>query len=217
MAEKENSKKKKKPTYKLSASLIGSYLYHMATHRDYSREGLLNSLKGIYVENKWTKRGNKFEREVSGGQHPYISDLLDPLEKQVWGKKYFLETKDFKLQISGKADAYDKKNKIIYDTKRVDRYFEGKYSEDNTIQHLFYFLLFPEAKKFVYLVAYGKGDKVDGYTEVVEHRPKTEKELLDKILKVVVDFISYLNYKGLWSTYTEYQKANTYRKYSNHA
>lgn len=205
------SKTDTRPTYKISSSLINAYLYHMGTHQEYSYNGLVESIKGIYHENKWSKRGHKFEREVSSGQHPQISDLLDPLKKQVWADQKFLETKSFRLMISGKADAYDEENGIIYDTKRIDRYFDGKYSEQNTIQHLLYFYLFPEAKKFVYLIAYGEGDTVEGYTTLTIERPK-EEELKKEIVETIVDFISYLKYKGLWKTYQKHQKAKKFHK-----
>jgi hypothetical protein len=178
----------------------------MATHNENSRVGFENTIKGIYTENKWTQRGAKFERQVSAGMHSKISDLLDPLDKQVWAEQKYLETKDYKIRISGKADAYDKKNQILYDTKRVDYYFPGKYSEDKTIQHLLYFYLFPEAKEFVYLVAYGKDDKVDGYEELRIKRPNNNV-LEKKVKEQIVEFINYLKYKGLWKYYIKHQKA----------
>jgi len=182
----------------------------MNTHSDKSRKNLENSIKGIYTDSPYFARGNKFEREVSGGSHKEFSDLLDPCEKQVWCQTY-LDTVKLSFRIAGKLDAYDRKNQIIYDTKRVDSYYIGKYSEDNTIQHLLYFYMNEDAREFVYLIAYGKGDKVDGYERLVIKRP-SDDDLKHKVLGTIVDFINYLKYKGLWADYLKAQKY-TKKKY----
>jgi len=195
----------KKQKYKLSASLINSYLYHMNTQSENSKADFVNRLKGIYTSNFYLKRGKKYEKEVSAGMHKKISEKINHLPKEVW-LNGVLKHPSFILKLSGKMDAWDPDNGIIYDTKRVDSYYEGKYDDDVTIQHILYFYLNKEAKQFIYLVAAGKNDTVDNYVEHVVKRP-SEKYINKTLLETIVLFINYLKYENLWEVYTTNQKA----------
>ena len=200
----------KKKTYKITASLLNSWLYHMGSQSKSSMKSLVDSLENKFKGNKWTRRGTIFEQEVVEGKHGKLSEIIKPLKKQVWCEK-ILETKDFKLRIAGKLDALDENKKVIYDIKRVDRYFEGKYDEDKTVQHLFYFYLNPEVKDFYYLIVEGEGNEIVKQHLVHKTRPE-EKELEAMVLEKIVDFINFLKVNDLWEVYKKNQEISKNKK-----
>ena len=188
----------------MSASLVNSWLYHKKVNRDDSYESIVNYLNGIFKDNKWTIRGKKFEKEVAEGKHGKLSKLVMPLKKQVWCQR-FIETDKFKLRIAGKIDALDEDKNIIYDIKRVDTFSEEKYSDESTVQHLFYFYTNPKVKDFYYLVTEGVDDEVGDLHIVYKKRPP-EDELEKAVLEKIVGLINFLKEEGLWKLYKKNQK-----------
>lgn len=81
---------------------------------------------------------------------------------------------------------------VIFDTKRVSRYEYGKYIDST--QHPMYFELFPEARRFDYLIYDGKY----AYTET--YRPCDCAPISETIYK----FLDFMDDTGLMSTYEKY-------------
>lgn len=189
-------------TYKITASLINSYLYYKngnKTEEDYN--SFLNTLKNIYTENKWTKRGTLFEKEVYKNKHGKLSQLIVPLDKQVWCEKV-ITFSGMQIRIAGKLDALDKKNKIIYDIKRVDKFNEKKYSDEATVQHLFYFFLNPDITDFYYLVVSGKYNNIDGQY-IVHKKRLDEPELQKSVFNIIGEFYNFLKDNDLFELYKD--------------
>lgn len=194
----------KKATYKLSTSIINSYLYYLNQKNDYTYISLVKTIIGAFETNKWLERGLAFEEEAFDGKQGKLSEIVKGLEYQVWANRV-VEVDGFNLRLSAKVDAIDRDKKRIFDIKRVDRYDKDKYSETSTSQHTFYFYLFPEIEEFYYLVAAGPGDIIEEYKIVQIKRPT--QELLEKRLGVYIrQFLGFLKDNNLLDLYTKAQK-----------
>lgn len=194
----------RKPTYKLSASLINSYLYYLEQPNDYTYISMVKTVIGAFETNKWLERGQAFEEEVFEGKHGRISDIVKDLKREVWGNR-IIETKDFNLRLSAKLDAIDYDNKRIFDIKRVDTYRKENYSINRTAQHTFYFFMFPEVEEFYYLVAEGPGDVITNQHVVKIKRPS--QEVLDERMRTYISsFLNFLKENNLLSLYQKAQK-----------
>ena len=188
-------------TFKITVSLINSYLYYKnnknKTEKDY--DNFVNVLKNVYTENKWTKRGTLFESEVYKNMHGKLSQLIIPLEKQVWCEA-FIDLDERHIRLAGKLDALDRKNRTIYDIKRVDVFDKRKYDENVTVQHLFYFYLNPEVDNFYYLVVSGKDKNITGQHVVHKERPNSQI-LGESVIGIIKEFYAFLKDMGLLETY----------------
>lgn len=195
----------KKVKYKMSPSLLNSWIYYLENPSKATLESFEERLNNIYKQTPWMDRGLKFEEEVFEGKHGTLSTLVSPLQKQRWANKV-INFEDFDVLISGKLDVYDKVKKRIYDIKRVNDFSANKY--DTSTQHILYFYLMPEAKEFYYLLGVGPDMDNDPSKLTYPIIRKTRPDNLDDIvLKYVNDFIAFLNEQGLWEIYTKNQKA----------
>ena len=109
-----------------------------------------------------------------------------------------MSEEDFDLKLVGFIDFATKDRKIIYDTKRVNKWSDEKY--DSSVQHDFLLIAIPESERFFYLVGSGLKWKSDEYFEVEYGRP-TPKELEKRCLDVINDFINYLKNNDLMDIY----------------
>lgn len=191
---------KNKKTYSLSASLFNNIEFYNKFPEVKNYDSIINNISGIFITNEAIERGFKYEEEVFAGKHGKISQLVMPLEKQIWGSKV-IDCGDFYIRIAGKVDAIDRDKKRIYDIKRTSNYNPLNYI--NSIQHMYYLYIFPEITDFFYLVAYGK-DEIDGQEIVHIKRPPEEE--LNKIIKdSVIKFVNFLKDEKLWDLYTKYK------------
>jgi hypothetical protein len=112
----------KREKYKVSASLINSYLNMRVKKYDNSAEQFLNTLKRIPLEDSYAlKRGNAFEEAVTKYRSEPFFDTVKKCDKQVQVKKDIqLPDEEFDLKLVGFIDFASKDRKIIYDTKRVN-------------------------------------------------------------------------------------------------
>lgn len=187
-----------KATYKLSASIISNIDYYKKFPTGENLDSIIDSLKDIFKPNEFFERGLKYEEEVFEGKHGKVSELVKDLPKQKWESK-IVDCGDFNIRIAGKVDVIDTERKRIYDIKRTTNFNAGNYI--NSIQHIYYFYLFPEIEDFYYLVAYGK-DKVEGHDIVHIKRPTTE-ELNKKVKESIIEFVRFLKDENLWEIYKE--------------
>lgn len=198
-----------KPTYKISASLLNSYIYYLNNPTDKNYNSLVNHVRGIFETNKYLERGLKFEDEVFEGKHGKLSQLLKDLPKQVWANRKIIR-EDYDILISGKLDALDKDKGRIYDVKRVTSHTHNKY--DDSMQHILYFYIMPEINEFYYLVASGNDKLIKN--DVVLYKRPDEKTLEETVMHMIDNFYAFLRQKNLWKDYTEFQKAKNWRKTS---
>lgn len=187
--------------YKISASLLNSWIYYEANQSEKTYDDFLKSLKGEFKTNRWINRGNKFESEVSEGKHGKLSELVKDLPKQVWCNK-IIELDGLRIKISGKLDAIDESKKRIYDVKRVNEFSEDKY--DYSAQHILYFYLNPDIEDFYYLVASGVTNENIEFNVIHKKRPENVENLVFSIIR---KFFNFLKANNLWTVYTEFQKA----------
>lgn len=194
-----------RPVYKLSATMINSWLYYINNPSEEQFDKLRKTVSGIFEDNEWTIRGKEFEQEVFDGKHGKLSELVKDNLTQKWGKPYYISMplEGYSFRISGKADIVDNLKSRIYDIKRVNTYYNNKYSDQSTCQHYIYLKLFPHIKDFYYVVAEGKKDTVDKVHVIRKPRP-VEKALEDKLEEYVVGFVSFLKDKGLWEDFTKH-------------
>lgn len=143
--------------YKVSPSLLTSYLNMKNKVYNNSLEGFINTLKRIPLEpNFFLKRGNDFENRVIKMKSEPFHNIIKDCDTQVFVKKSLdFPENEFDIDIVGFIDFVTKDREIIYDTKRVNKWDDEKY--DGSTQHDFYLWAIPESKKFYYLVGEGKG------------------------------------------------------------
>lgn len=187
--------------YKITASLLSSYLYYLTDGKKATFRSLTDAVRGIYTPNMFTKMGHDFEDDIFEGKNPKLSPYIAGMPTQI--QKY----RDIKVgedlfMISGKLDVYDTENRRILDFKRIIKKDYNKY--DDSAQHLLYFYLVPEAEEFVYICAYGPIEEIKDYYIIRKNRP-TEEELESSIRKIIVDFITFLKENELLETYIMFQ------------
>lgn len=193
----------KRKTYKVSASLINSYLNMKNEKYNDSKESFINQLKRIPLKiNYVLKRGNAFEKAVTTYRNEPFYSIVTKCDKQFFVQKEIpMENEDFDLKLVGYIDFISKDRKIIYDTKRVNNWDDAKY--DNSVQHNFYLWAVPESEQFYYLVGVGTDWVSDKYFEVKYGKPLPEN-LENKCLDVINEFITYLKNNDLLEIYQQY-------------
>jgi len=199
---------KKKPTYKLSPSLVNSYLYYKQNPTQKNLQSVINYLEGKFESNKYFERGLAYEDEVFEGKHGKMSTLVKDLPRDTW-KNLLIEMEDFNIYLSGKRDAVDDSRKIIYDIKRVNKAGPDSYNDDITVQHLYYFMLDEDKEMFYYLLAVSPTMTNNPQDITFKVIPKTRpnKEELKKLVdNSINEFIEFLKEKNLWQLYTSTQK-----------
>jgi hypothetical protein len=112
----------KKEVYKVSASLINSYLNMLSNKYQDSAEQFINTLKRIPLKDSYVlKRGNAFEKAVTKFKSEPFYDTVIKCDTQFPIKKDIpLPNEDFDVKLVGFIDFITKDRKIIYDTKRVN-------------------------------------------------------------------------------------------------
>lgn len=164
-----------------------------------SLESLKNNIIGKFVTTEAIEQGFKYEEEVFAGKHGKISKLVKDLEKQKWGSK-IIDCGDFYIRLSGKVDVIDTERKIIYDIKHTSNYNPKHYLD--SIQHYYYFYLFPEIEDFYYLVAQAK-NKED--VKVLHVKRPPEQELQEKVKESITTIIEGLKEFDLLETFKKYK------------
>lgn len=149
-------------------------------------------LKGIEFEREITEIVTNGGRVVRGVEDNVILSFAKKLAgstPQVRAEKKVV-VRNKPLLLVGIADFV--RAGIIFDTKRVGRYEYGKYVDST--QHPMYFELFPEARRFDYLIYDGKF----AYTET--YRPSDCAPITDTIGQ----FLDFLRDTCLLSIYEQY-------------
>lgn len=190
--------------YRITHSLLESW--RRATDADAAgtTEDFIQTLRRVpKPQTDAMLRGIKFENEITdivvhGGRvSKGVEDkVILSFARKVAGstpqvraeKKVIVRNKP--LYLVGVADFV--RAGIIYDTKRVSRYEYGKYIDST--QHPMYFELFPEARRFDYLIYDGQY----AYTET--YRPDECRP----IIETIGEFLDYLQDTCLMPTYEQY-------------
>jgi len=192
----------KKEVYKVSASLINSYLNMLSNKYEDSAEQFINTLKRIPIKDNYAiKRGNAFEDAVTKFKSEPFYNIVIECDKQVQIKKDIqLPDEAFDVRLVGAIDFITKDRKIIYDAKRVSEWTDEKY--DESVQHDFYLWAVPESEQFFYLVGSGPKWVSDEYFQV-EYAKPTSEELSNRCTNVIVSFLKYLKDNNLMNIYKE--------------
>lgn len=188
--------------YKITASLLSSWNYHLKDKKKASFASLMDAVRGIYEPNMFTKLGHDFEDDVFSGKNRELSLYVKYMKRQV-SKKRTIEVDGNVYLISGKLDLYDTDKQRILDLKRIIKKDLKKY--DDSAQHLLYFYLEPAATEFIYICAYGPLEMIKGYFVIRKERPP-EDELEEAIRTLIRNFIQFLKEKELLETYLMFQK-----------
>lgn len=187
-----------KPVYSLNASLINSLKWHEYRKDEQSYEDLVKKIQKDYEGNFFTKRGETFEDDVFAGNHSVFNKHLKNTTKQKWYNKT-IDYGDFIIRYSGRVDAVSNDGKHIYDIKRVNYHYKGKYDSDKTVQHNLYMFLNDDAEDFTYLIAANGSRKNElEYHIEVYGRPDNLDEL---IKEETLTFLNFLFDKGLVEEY----------------
>lgn len=202
---------KKRETFKVSATLINNYLNMRTNRYPNSHQQFLDILNRIPLKlNYALKRGNAFEEAVMKYRSEPFHDIVKPCDTQVFvSKDIACPEEDFDLKLVGYMDFATKNRKIIYDTKRVNKWSDEKY--DNSVQHDFYLWSVPESEKFYYLIGSGSSWISDEYFQVEYGRPD-EEELNRRCLNVIHSFINYLKEHDLLDVYKKHYNAEYKKK-----
>ena len=187
---------------KISATLLNSWGYMWQCDENYQEQAYSNFLD--YINRVKTpptdamQRGIDFEALACTGNVPIISNIIKGGQFQYYGEKTLIVDEQ-KYKLVGYLDCL--KAGVIYDIKRNTRYEFGKYAE--SYQHHCYFVLVPEAYKFVYLV--GAGYTSAPYDEKVEIHTNEEYlndgKSLELITTTIRDFVAWLKAQGLYEIY----------------
>ena len=157
-----------------------------------ARKSFIDTLNRIPSEpNEYMKLGIEYEEECYKG-NTEISPIIENGAFQIVGTKE-VEVAGIKFLMYGRLDVL--KAGIIYDIKRVQRWNLGKYKYSH--QHAFYLELFPNARKFEYLIF----DGVNLHTE------EYQKDDVENIGSVIYNFIKYLKANNLLKIYKEKWKS----------
>lgn len=187
-----------KPTYSMSASLLNSLRWHKHKNDEKSFEDLKAKVYKQYDDNVFTVKGHTFEDDALAGNHKVLNKYLNGTDHQVWFSKV-LDFGDFNIRLSGKADAVTKDRKHIYDIKRVQYHYKGKYDRDKTIQHDLYMFLNDAAEDFTYLIAANgkQAGSIEYITETYQKDPNAEEFIKEDIL----EFLNFLYDNNLINEY----------------
>lgn len=195
------------PIYKVSATLVNSWLYFNKYPTEKNLESFKNLVNGIFEDNIYLERGRRYETEVKEGKHGKVSELIAGKIWQPWGTSVYVTfpKEKFSIRISGKADIVSIDNKIIYDLKRVSKWHPNKYDDGNTCQHYFYFKLFPQAENFYYVAAIGETETVEDIKIIQKLRPNEEtlNRIITDYIKGVLTFIREID---MWDNFTKNQQ-----------
>lgn len=197
----------KKPIYKVSATLVNSWLYYLRYPTDEKLEEFKELIRGNFVENEYVLKGRLFEQSVFDGKEGKLSEVVKDTLIQQWGKPLYISfpSEDFSIRLSGKADSVDNLKNRIYDIKRTGKYNYNNFSDSSTCQHSFYFKIFPNIKDFYYLIAEGRGEEVDRV--IVEHKQRpSEEDLNRKVMDYITGVLTFVKEIGMWEEFKTHQR-----------
>lgn len=164
----------------------------LATEKAFSE--FLDTLNRIPSEpNIYMQKGIDFEEECYKG-NTIVSPIIENGAYQIVGKKEIV-VDGIKILLYGRLDVL--KGGTIYDIKRVTRYSPQKYIK--SFQHSVYMELFPDAKKFTYLV-YDDNGRL--------HEETYYRDECVNVKGVVSDYIRWLKENDLYEMYISKWKAN---------
>lgn len=190
----------KREMYKISATMINSYLNMLNKTYSDSEESFLRVLRREPMEtNYFINRGNAFEKAVvTYKTEPFYNTLID-CDKNVYiEKEVDFPDEEFDIVLLGYIDFISKDRKIIYDTKRVQSWTDDKYEQ--SVQHDFYLWAVPESEEFRYMVGSGKKWISDEYFEVL-HTKDSNENLELKFRELTNSLLNYLKENNLMDDY----------------
>lgn len=193
----------------MSTTLINALKWYKHKNNDEAKEQLIQKLTDTYEDNKFTVLGHSFEDEVFAGYHKTLNPYIENTDKQVWFNKT-LDFGAFDIRLSGRFDAITKDRKHIYDIKRTQFHYEGKYDRKRTIQHDLYMFLCDEAKDFTYLIA--ANGQFDGSIIYIIETYKREDDLETVVRQEIIDFLEFLQQEDLLGYYMENYEFMRYKK-----
>ncbi len=184
---------------KITASLIGSWQYYMLSSEDEEkdkekREEFLNTLKGVWFDNKKMQAGRDFEACVTamvnnvGYNHEYkYSKQAQTIASMVRGGilQKRVEVDYSGINLVGVIDVV-LPNRLV-DVKFTSRQGMGSGAFQKSIQHHLYLtameLLGQSVDDFSYLICHTSG-------EVFEEEYKLDRDYLDFMINEFIDYLS---------------------------
>ena len=161
--------------------------------REQAFDEFLNTLSRLPSEpNIYMQKGIDFEEECYKG-NTVISPIIKDGAYQIAGKKR-LKISGIDILLYGRLDVL--KGGTIYDIKRVTKYAPQKYQK--SYQHPVYLELFPDAKKFVYLV-YDDNEKL--------HQETYYRDECVNVEGVIADFLQWLKDNDLFEIFVSKWKS----------
>ena len=197
---------KKRNIYKVSPTLLNSYLNMKNKKYPNSTESFMDTLKRVPLKMNYAlERGNDFEKRVMKYKSEPFHAIIKDCDTQVYVEKFInLPDESFDIKMLGFADFVSKDRKIVYDTKRVNYWNDEKY--DASVQHDFYMWAIPESETFYYLVGEGKKWISTGYYQV--EYPKLKDEETEKLFRdLISEFLTFLKENNLLDIYKEHYYA----------
>lgn len=197
---------KKRNIYKVSPSLLNSYLNMKNKKYPNSTESFMDTLKRIPLKMNYVlERGNDFENRVTKYKSEPFHAVIKGCDTQVYVEKIInLPDEFFDVKMLGFVDFVSKDRKLVYDTKRVNYWNDEKY--DASVQHDFYMWAIPESETFYYLVGEGKKWISTGYYQV--EYPKLKDEETEKLFRdLISEFLTFLKENDLLDIYKEHYNA----------
>lgn len=197
---------KKRNIYKVSPSLLNSYLNMKNKKYPNSTESFMDTLNRIPLKmNYFLERGNDFENRVTKYKSEPFHAVIKGCDTQVYVEKMIsLPDESFDVKMLGFVDFVSKDRKLVYDTKRVNYWNDEKY--DASVQHDFYMWAIPESETFYYLVGEGKKWISTGYYQV--EYPKLKDEETEKLFRdLISEFLTFLKENNLLDIYKEHYNA----------
>ena len=142
--------------------------------------------------NEYMQRGIDFEEDCYKGK-TVVSPIIENGAYQISGSK-LIEVSGIKIVLYGRLDVL--KGGTIYDIKRVTKYAPQKYLK--SYQHPVYLEIFPQAKKFTYLV-YDDTEKL--------HTETYFKDECVDVKGTIADFIRWLKENKMFEMFVSKWKA----------
>lgn len=196
----------KKPIYKISATIVNSWLFYLGNPTDKNLDSFKDLIRGKFTENEFVVRGREYEQSVFDGKEGNVSKLVEGTLIQKWGPSSYIQfsNEGFSIRLSGKADSVDTVKSRIYDIKRTNRYDPNYYTDSSTCQHHFYFKLFSTIQDFYYVIAEGK-EEVEAIH--IEHKKRpSEEDLNKKVMDYLKGVITFIKEIGMWEEFKKYQE-----------
>lgn len=173
----------------ITPTLLNSWLYiYQSKDTDKAIESFYQTLcREKQEQNEAMLKGINFEEECYNGEHKEVYDIIKNGTYQIVSKRLF-KFDNNEMLCYGRLDVL--KNGVIYDIKRTKEYENGKYTWSS--QHWFYMYLFPQVKRFEYLI-------VDDNNKLhIDTYYNNDSNVIEKI---IMKFVAWLKQKGLYEIY----------------